>query len=59
MKKKTNESSPVITRLTTDMPNRSLTEIAISLMDYNGETKNYQSTSIEDNNGYYSDYSVI
>lgn len=59
MKKKNNESSPVITRLTTDMPNRSLTEICISLLDYNGESKKYQSTSIEDVNGYYSDYSVI
>ena len=59
MKKKNNESSPVITRLTTDMPNRSLTEICISLLDYNGESKKYQSTSIEDSNDYYSDYSVI
>ena len=59
MKKKTNESSPVITRLTTDMANPSLTEISISLMDYNGETKNYKSTYIEDFDDYNSDYSVI
>ena len=59
MKKKTNKSSPVITRLTTDMANPSLTEISISLIDYNGETKNYQSTYIEDFDDYNSDYSVI